>query len=501
MIGSRQGRLSRLAAALGLALLAPLAAAAGIQQAFLVQNSGWMEPFYADPASGLKGVVAAVAGAVAGPQDPVLVLAFNQATPQNVSPALLSSARGAGGVAAALAPLQVATKAPHSGLLADTDFREAVVRTIGGQFKQQPGIVWIFTNNRNSPNNDQHTADRNRDFYNLVHLESSITRSVAFAKPMKVHGKLYQANGLMVYALAYGDEAGQALARIVDGGAVAAVLGGTAARLKPLDRDAVRILPSGVKGSPNVHASLGADKRTLLFDIDASSLVPTIVLQAALQNQFYPYVISTADVSAQIATGHQHAVVDVVPAQIRNLVPQASEPVEVRLPLPLARIPSTWSAQAMGAMGKRVQLPAVVQITLSNQTLALPPEFKSDFSALFPGDPLPDVFQPPDTVHNSVANVPIVLRIQYPLAPLIAVMLSALLLCGLAATLAVLAGRPRRFAVEIDGVRRHMTIKPLSRVQVVDDRGAAVGSLKRGLFGVSVAHVEPGRLLTVRPAK
>ena len=37
--------------------------AAGIQQAFLVQNSGWMEPFYTDQQSQLKALVGAVAQA------------------------------------------------------------------------------------------------------------------------------------------------------------------------------------------------------------------------------------------------------------------------------------------------------------------------------------------------------------------------------------------------------------------------------------------------------
>ena len=45
--------------------------AAGIQQAFLVQNSGWMEPFYTDEQSQLKALVGAVAQAATNPSDKV----------------------------------------------------------------------------------------------------------------------------------------------------------------------------------------------------------------------------------------------------------------------------------------------------------------------------------------------------------------------------------------------------------------------------------------------
>lgn len=59
------------------------------------------------------------------------------------------------------------------------------------------------------------------------------------------------------------------------------------ARLKPVDQDAVRIVPQSVKNSANVHASLGRDGRTIVLDVDAASLVPQVVLQASLQNMFF----------------------------------------------------------------------------------------------------------------------------------------------------------------------------------------------------------------------
>jgi len=82
--------------------------AAGIQQAFLVQNSGWMEPFYTDEHSQLKALVGAVAQAATNPSDKVYTLAFSQSSGAHVSPSLLGQGQGGAGVAGQLASLGLA---------------------------------------------------------------------------------------------------------------------------------------------------------------------------------------------------------------------------------------------------------------------------------------------------------------------------------------------------------------------------------------------------------
>ena len=69
-----------------------------VRQVFLIQNSGWMEPFYTDQASQLKPLVDAVARTVATPQDRLVISAFNHQTAGNPSPVVLYE--GAGGVSA-----------------------------------------------------------------------------------------------------------------------------------------------------------------------------------------------------------------------------------------------------------------------------------------------------------------------------------------------------------------------------------------------------------------
>ena len=473
---------------------AAAAHAAGIQQAFLVQNSGWMEPFYTDEHSQLKALVGAVAQAATSPSDKVYTLAFSQSSGSNVSPALIGQGQGGAGVAGQLASLGLARKSA-GGALADTDFQEAVTKTITGPFRSASGIVWIFTNNKNSPNNDSQTAERNRDFYRLLHLEPSITKTVVFPLRMPVQGKLYSAKGLMVYALAYGQPASEALNRILAEGRLSQVLTRPPARLKPVDQDAVRIVPQSVKNSDNVHASLGRDGRTIVLDVDAAKLVPQVQLQASLQNMFFPYVIDSARVHATLAG--QDAPLHVAPDQIHHLQPGASQSVQVQFSLPMAQIPSPWSAQAIAAMGKQVLLPMRAQVGLSEQRLALASSFGKDLQELFPGDPISDMFTPPDSVRASQATIPLLVRIQYPLLPVLA-MLGGILAFVLGLLALGFAGtRAARYKVLVDGVQRQVLLKPFKSVQIRDDNGRDIGELKRGLGQPHVVRVAEGHTLSL----
>lgn len=469
--------------------------AMAVQQAFLVQNSGWMEPFYADPASQFKPLIAAVANASAGPADQVHVLAFSQTSGANVSPRLLGAGIGPGAVAGALEPLALARKAGN--VLADTDFREAVTKVIGETFQSRPGIIWIFTNNKNSPGNDPATAARNRDFYRLLHLEPSITRTVVFPLRMPVQGKLFAAKGLMVYGLAYGKEAGDALNRMVADGRLSRVLTRPPARLKPVDQEGVRIVPESVLNTPNVTASLGSDKRTLVLDVAADKLVPEVRLKASLQNLFYPYLIANAEVDGQLRTGAGASALTVTPAAVTDLPPGASQAIEVRFMLPLAEVPSAWSSQAIAAMGKQVIMPMSVSLGLRNQRLALPDTFTSEMDELFPGDPLSEVFVPPESVRSSTATVPLLVRVQYPLTPVLVLVAAVLAILLALAALVLLAAKSTRYAIVVDGVRRHVVLKPFKSLSIQTDEGVAVGAIRRGVGRPQVISVQPGHTLTV----
>lgn len=470
------------------------ALAAGIQQAFLVQNSGWMEPFYTDPSSQLKALVAAVANAATGANDPVFTLAFSQSTTVNVSPSLLASSRGASDIGRQLSELNLARK----GLgvtLADTDFKEAITKTITGPFKTEPGIIWIFTNNKNSPNNDTQTAARNRDFYRLLHLEPSITKTLVFPLKMPVQGKHYSALGLMVYALAYGKPAAETLDRIMTEGRLTRVLTFAPARLKPVDQDAVRIVPETVKNAPNVRVSLGADQRTLVLDVKATDLVPTVTLQAKLENLFYPYVIQRASVMATLQSNVQRTPVRVEPDFVQGLQPGAKQQVEVSFTLPIEQIPSAWSAQALKAMGKKVLLPLTVDLALTGQQLTMSNDFATELRELFPGDPISEVFTPPDSVRASQVRVPLLVRIQYPLTPVLVVMVTALVLVSVLFALVPALRSGKRYELVVDGHKRYIVLKPFSSIDIRSSEGRPVGKIKRALGRPQVLSVVEGHHL------
>ena len=68
-----------------LTLASSMASADSLRQVFLVQNSGWMEPFYSDPASSFKPLITQLVSAAAGSSQ-VVIGGFNQADNQHPSP-------------------------------------------------------------------------------------------------------------------------------------------------------------------------------------------------------------------------------------------------------------------------------------------------------------------------------------------------------------------------------------------------------------------------------
>ena len=471
--------------------------ASAMQHAFLVQNSGWMEPFYADPSSQFKPLASAVVRLVTQADEQIFISAFNQTSGDNKSPVLLSKGTGPGDPDKVIGALTVAVKA-KSGALADTDFQEAIAQVISDQFQARPGIIWIFTNNKNSPNNDTQTAIRNRDFYRLLHLEPSIARSVAFPLRMPVKGRLYSASGMMVYALAYGDSAAEHLARMIESGQLTKVFTTPPARLKPLDQDSVRLVPKGVTNTANVAVSLARDGQTLVLDVQASNVLPRVEIKTGFQNLLYPYVISGANASAVLVGTWGKQTVVIQPERVTAIQPSDSREVTVSIPMPLAQVPSAWSSAAISAMGKQVVIPAVLEISLTDQRLVLSEAFKQSLNELFPGDPLSEVFVPPESVRTSSASVPLLIRIQYPLLPVVIMLTLALLVLGGIGAIAAFAAKTARYEVVIDGVKRSVAVKAFKSADVRDGNGVVVGTIKRGLGKPTIAQIIDGHTIVLK---
>lgn len=467
---------------------------AAVPHVILVQNSGWMEPFYSDPASPFKPLVAALAGSVVQPGEALVLASFNQAREGAPSPrALLSFKAGdepvRARVAQAIATLDTAKK--PGGALADTDLGEALRAATGQVLAGRPGIVWLVTNNRNSPNNDQSTATRNREFYALIHGGDAIAKALAFPLRMPVQGRHYRANGLMVYAFAVGTQGAAALDALLASGRIAQVITEPPARLKPLDRDTVRLAPRRVVNAPGVSFASNADG-VLRADVAPDARTPQARIEWNLENTMYPYTIASATLSARSTLAGERRPIVLDTQQVRNLAPGRPAPLGSSMALPVAQIPDKWSLAALKSAGSAYVLPGRIELHLADQQLALSQAFRQRMAALFPGDPLPDIFTPPARVQASTAVLPVEVRVHYGLGPLLALVGGLLALLAALAAAAWAWARPRKVQLTVDDELRTMRSRAGTTQAIHDRHGEQVAQLKTTLFGHRLIDVRDG---------
>ena len=477
------------------ALALPCANALAVSHVFLVQNSGWMEPFFSDPASKYKPLVTELVMAVAQPGDPMVLASFNQSLPGAPSPKALlalkfepASARAR--VSAALAALDVARK-PGASTLADTDLNEAVSTAITTALGGKPGLVWLFTNNRNSPNNDQETARRNGEFYALIHRGSAITRALAFPLQMPVQGAHYRANGLMIYVFAVGEQGARELTALQESGVIAKVVTEPAARLKPLDQDTVRLVPRKVSDAPGVAFSMTQDGM-LRADVQSGARTPAAKIEWNLENTMYPYTISSATISARSKLGGEERPIALASASVSALAPGKSAPLSSVMQLPVRQLPGNWSLDAVRSAGSAYVLPGQIELQLSGQRLELSQAFRQRMAALFPGDPLPDIFTPPAQVKSSTALLPIEVRVHYGVGPLVALIGAVLALLGGAGAAALALARPRKTFVTVEDELRTMHARAGTTQPIFDKAGNKVAQLKTTIFGHQLIDLREG---------
>jgi hypothetical protein len=469
--------------------------ALAVPQVVLVQNSGWMEPFYTDPKSQFKPLVAALAGSVAQPGDALVLAAFNQSRPGAPSPkGLLSETVDAktvqAHVGAALAGLDLARK-PGGGALADTDLGEAVNAAVTQVLGGKPGLVWLVTNNRNSPNNDQATSTRNREFYTLIHRGAAIDKALAWPLRMQVEGQHYRANGLMIYVFAVGREGAQALDRLLAAGRIGRVITEPPARLKPLDRDTVRLVPRKVENAPGVEFSMDANG-LLRADVAPDARSPSAGIRWNLENTIYPYTIAGASIAARSMLGGENRPIVLARSSVQRLAPGQAEPLASTMQLPVAQLPGKWSLAALQSAGSAYVLPGRIELQLKGQRLELSQAFRDRMAALFPGDPLPDIFTPPSEIQASTAVLPIEVRVNYGSGPLLAMIGAALALLAAGAGAAYAYARPRRVVLTVEDELRTVHTRAGATQPIYDKAGREVARLKTTMFGNQLLDLREG---------
>lgn len=496
---SMSNRLLRLARAwlAPLALLLGCAGTAGaatpVNQILLVQNSGWMLPFYDDPASKFKQIVEQLSSRIAEVDDNEFVVSFNQALGSNKSPLLVYHGSDPARIRAAIYSIEPAHK-PGSRVYADTDFKQAVVGAIRDFSAGRPAILWIITNNKNSPNNSAETAEKNAQFYHFLQDTPQIARIVAFPYAMPVRSRALpslRANGLMIYAIAYGAAADQMLRQML---ARHLPFGQQPARLKPLNAQAVTFVPLQVAGH-DVRASLAPDGRTLVLTFSATNSPSSAEIIGRFRNDFYPYDIRSASVGLQAAFRNGQGITTALSSNhIDDIVAGGVSPkVTVRIGIP--PIPSEWSPQVIFGNGRNI--PGLIRLSLTNQQLAIARPFAASMAQIFPQDPLPDLFVPGPSARQSVSDQPLLIVVQYPATPLIVLLVgAALLLAGLIGG-GIALRREKIYPVSVDGVRKNYTLRPFTQIVLRNAQGERIGTLSRGL-GAPRASLDKGRNAQIR---
>jgi len=474
----------------------PLWAASAIPQIYLVQNSGWMLPFYDDPNSKMKEIVAELSQRVRnfGGEQQVLV-SFNQSQGENKSPKIQYSGNNQNRFNEVLKSIQPARK-PGKSTYADTDFKEAIVGAITNYSSGKSCILWIVTNNKNSPDNSQETVERNKEFYRFLQESGEIKRIVAFPYPMKVQSKSernFRANGLMIYAMAYGDQADQYLQQML---AANTPFGKQAARLKPLNAEALTFIPKGVKGSSSIKASV-PDRKTLVLSFDAANKPENVELHGQFRNDFYPYDIRSAGIV--MTSGFKGGKGGEITSQLSTdkiaHIPAGGTSSDVVVKISVPPIPSSWSAEVIFGAGYRAK--GVLLFDLKNQELEISKDFIKSMEEIFPNDPLPNLFVPGDSAKNSVTVQPLLIQVVYPIWPTILIGLLLLLIVGAVIAGLVLLRREKIYRVSIDGIQKTYGLRPFGEVVMKNSQGERVGVLGRGL-GKPSPILDKGKNCSVR---
>ena len=266
------------------------AAEAGVPSLYLIQNSGWMEPFYTDQNSLFKPLLRQLVEA--SHTERVIVAGFNQdgQVPGHPSPEVAYDGPYAqAAVDSAVNGITMPSR--DRGRLADADFNGALSKSLNVILDAKSSIVWLVTNNKNSPGNSPEIVRNTRDFAEALRNSPFLPYVVAYPVEMRVTGRLYTETGLIIYAIAYGDEAADALRDMVAAPPLRGLFTDPPVKLKHLDQAPLAFTPAGASatggapGAAPVVADVSADGRAVLE------------LHGSLRSEYYPQVIDGADLS------------------------------------------------------------------------------------------------------------------------------------------------------------------------------------------------------------
>ena len=464
-----------------------------VRQVFLIQNSGWMEPFYLDTHSPLKPFVTSLIGKANLAGVPVVIASFNQdgqVAGRRSPNVLYEGPYDAVRVAAAVRGIDLPHKA--SGAYADADFKGALSGTFERIMRGRQGVIWIVTNNKDAPDNRTGVVENTRAFYDALRGSPYVTAIAAFPMRKLVAGPHFSERGLIFYALAYGEEGRRALSAILHEGSPArSVFPSPPVKLKPLATDPVELRFS----SPEANVSARVVSGRLIVTGATGGRPSTLVLQGELHNTYYPQNIASARMSADWTSTDPvlaGATIRVTPTRLSN-VPADGEsgPVQLSLDLPaVARQPGL-----RGILEDQRTAVGEVVLQLDALTFSLDQGFVDRIAAVSGGEGiradeaeaamaqrLPEVFLDYRKVSSASMRVPVQITFRFSPWPLILLIGAATFLLLLILGMIVVGLRARTYRVKMGAGERTVRLRPLER-QVLSDGYGSRAEVRGRLFG------------------
>ena len=461
----------------------------GIASVYLVQNSGWMEPFYVDPQSPFRALVQTLIDRSSAGGDTVIA-DFNQngQIVQRTSPRLYYCGRpDPASTARAVGEIDLPRQ---GGRLTDADFDGALVRAINEVLNGQQGIIWIVTNNKNSPNNSQLVNDNTRAFAARLSNTADLPTVVAYPIRMPVQGRLYAEKGLIIYGIAHGPQAAARLVEAVQSQGMQQLFPDPPVRLKPLSTSPLVFTPTST--SPGDMTVAVAPDGTLVVDGVPGGRESQLQVEGNLTSEYYPQVIDTADVhvawraldGVQAGEAVQGAV---APAELHRLAPRDVLPnVHIML-----NIPSVARAAGLAGLWQKDEtVGGTLAISLTGMKLTLSDQFREKMAQISALDQLPAVFFDYTKVANAETLVPVRLRVRFSAFPLVAALGAvAAIAAGLMAT-ALLMRRERLQRAIVGGQDRRIRLRAFeSRLVTLPD--GRMYRVRGSLFGrASVTEID-----------
>lgn len=462
----------------------PLSTAQGqtIRQVYLVQNSGWMEPYYLDSSSQFVALAESLVGATRLEGIDLTIASFNQngQIPGRVSPEVIfSGSYDEERVRVSVGKIDLPRR--PNGRYADADFFGALQATITDLLGGGEGIIWMLSNNKNSPNNDQNVEGNTRSFYDLLRSSDAITRIVAFPLRMAVSGPNFSEKGFIVYGIAYGETAAQALDVLTAKDTpLRELFSDPPIFLKPLEPQTLELELSAQAISENVQMSMQGG--VVLVDGLAGGEPANIEFTGRVRNVAYPKKIVSAEVSTSWAG---YDATDNVTAGSKPAIHElAAGAISEPLPLSVSVPAISRSTGLSSLLETEITVDGYLNVTLENLSFDLDDGFVQKASAVFGGEmigegqrtfleqQLPSIFFDFRSVETSVTRVPIRLVFRFSSWPLYAGGVAvALLMAGLV-ILPLLLFKARMHLVQAGGSSHKLFLKPGQQLEVAGVDGS-----------------------------